>query len=69
VIEPVFGADHLVVGELYQLEGEVHAARGDAAAAREALVRALEIRERILGAEGAPVSETRVALAGLDAAR
>jgi tetratricopeptide (TPR) repeat protein len=69
VIEPVFGAGHLVVGELHQLEAEVHAARGDVEAARASLARALEIRERILGAEGAPVRETRVALAGLAAPR
>jgi serine/threonine-protein kinase len=69
VIEPVFGTEHLVVGELHQLEGEVFAARGDAGAARESLARALEIRERILGPDGVPVRETRVALAGLAAAR
>lgn len=65
VIEPVFGAGHLVIGELHHLEGEVHAARGELDAAAASLTRALEIRERILGAEGEPVRETRLALAAL----
>ncbi|MEM8997397.1 MAG: tetratricopeptide repeat protein, partial [Acidobacteriota bacterium] len=66
-IEPDFGPDHHVVGEILHFQGELRRLQGRSEEARLLFDRALAIRAKVFGDRAALTEETRAELRALDA--